>query len=549
MKKTTYILFFFIQTISYPQTWSGTFPDEWDTSLTNDGYRAMNHSFYNIDSNRTYFFWVGNNMASYVGAIDHDNDSIFEAYKLCDNDIEDGHFYPNGIVLHTGNIMTVSGYDQQMEVCISDSPHDISSFTCSDPGIRYFDYPKIFQSKLGRIFIFFSQSFRDAIDCDCSGHPKDEESYIYSDDNGATWVKRTSTRGQYMSDRWDETDWMNEMYIGPYVLDTSGGEEKLWAVYTLSGGAIHDQYHADLYCFYVKFDSASVGKPVKLYAPDGTDLDTLIDQTEMETYCMVLDTQGTGKSYPPYVNTVAINDSGYPLVNGLYYYNGTSHFWDSINQYGTRNNTVFMDHKYHHFNTSTIDTSYNGVSYSSVSSYNLTNVPTGTNTVRVATTQISHPNARLWVGRWGTASPDGGQGYCGKEMDSTSFRLDVEANCPNIRTSDTAKIDCYIRDSLGGKVTWDQKQVTFSLSGDGQLLGNTTQTTVDGAATVYYLAPATDGNATITVSSSGLINDEVEMYPSITGLETSFYFSQESQQQESLPKKIGNYRIGNYFLK
>lgn len=228
----------------------------------------------------------GGSLDPYVNAFDHTEKQWIGEIKVGTNPLTDDHHGSPSMILDALNRIHVffgahgsnPGYLSHVR---STNPEDISSWTTMPNLTGAHTYPICILTTTGDIYIFTRPWITDRY----------YEAYIRSTDNGDTFGSITQIIDPG-SGGW--------VYHGNIVYDSIN--QRIHIVWVLRYTA--DEYQR-VYHAYLNLSDGN------MYSMDGTNLGTMIDKTEMDTYCVVFD---GGASNTAEGGDVKLDSNGYPMI-------------------------------------------------------------------------------------------------------------------------------------------------------------------------------------------------------------------------------------------
>jgi hypothetical protein len=344
-------------------------------TVTNKGVRldsrGRQSGIYDIDTNKTFVTWTGGDGKVYAQMYTHGTSTwsgpvqtgIATTRSVTDTTLPtpyyglDGHYYStitqakkSGtgqnklLVFHGQHYDGPNEANDNLKLNTSPNASDVSG-TWTEveiPQAEAAAYPAPVRVANGDIYVFYrEQSPKVVANSGLGLRPDDRpESYIYSTDNGITWISAKTVApsgsgdepGKFAIGSWynssepsSDHKYFNEIYLGQarYQPAINGKSERINLVYTLAGGncptfsgSCHDYFHKDVYYAYLQpsnkhfycLNSSNVS---------GIDLGASLSRAEMVTNCRLENTGAENTANPKpieYYQFVHFTDSGNPIV-------------------------------------------------------------------------------------------------------------------------------------------------------------------------------------------------------------------------------------------
>jgi hypothetical protein len=264
---------------------------------------------------------------------------------------------------------------------------------------------------------------------------------------------------------------------------------------------------------------------------DGTDLGVTIDEADMENHCLVLNTGAADKQYPNYINFVAIDDQGVPVINDRYRWNGSS--WQQFTPVNAPEFSYmeWRDGRFYAYAGPSIYQSIDkGVNWTKVATMQLPIVHTGVAKQTMPIANPSHPDARLWMKEQKSGSPVGVVSVGGPGQTETASKITIQTNPGYLKVDNVCEVYGYICDNGGARIMSASNAVSFSLDGDGELETTNAVNAIDGLATVKFKAPLQAGSTKIIATSNGLTTGQYIILYDENGNITDISFEEDTTQ-------------------
>jgi len=261
---------------------------------------------------RTYVTWQGADLDPYVAYYTSATRNWTGLVRAGDNPlIGDNHGAPAILVDNSGYIHIMYGsHGTAQKYAKSTNPEDISAWTAMpDPlGAIPATYPHLLKDSSGYLHLIYKSGISGSVSY--SPH----EDIITSTNGGATWSAPQQLINPY------DTSLMESIYLLGGGVEYESATNRIHLAWVRYNGAPPPYTNARLNVYYAYLNL----NENNMYAVDGTNLGSTIDQTEADAYCKVVDSGGhqtnqasvnvdsTGKPYIIYEN----GDS----VTGVFYY-------------------------------------------------------------------------------------------------------------------------------------------------------------------------------------------------------------------------------------
>lgn len=281
------------------------------------------HAIYDSTADKTFIVFTGEDTHSYITYYDHANKVFGDFVKVGASPSEDYHHYPMLLIDSSGYLWIFYGcHDSTSRYAKSDNVRDISAWTdtaLANATFATYSFPV--EDDGGDIYVFYR---RHNSGTDATYHRP--LYFVKTVDGGSNWstatvcIENTDAGGEKLE----------EVYIGKIAHESAHDSipDKVHMIWTMAGGVTHDLYHEDIYYAYFKFSDDH------MYAADDTDLGVVINDTELESNCKVVDTGIADEPFDtPYINLVSYKTDGTPIIvygdvpNNGYYYNEYSSGW------------------------------------------------------------------------------------------------------------------------------------------------------------------------------------------------------------------------------
>ena len=498
----------------FDATWVKNVPTyAYAVTISSDGSagdeRGDQASYYDLDSNKSWFVWKGADGDPYIAECDHDDDDTWSTPVKLMDETDNSHSYSAMTVSDSGYIVVIFNDYQTSELyCLrSVSPCTIGdgfstySFEDDYPYDNYFsEYPRILKARNGDLIIPMKQ--RPGV---ASGDAIRRWLYLWkSEDDGATWGDRTLA-----IERSHLTDSMTEVYMSRPAIEPyrNGEPERWWFSWIAAGGPGHDDYHEDLYCAYYIPDSA------KWYAPTGKDLGVKITYEEQEGDSGNIQIFDGGS--PGYYYFMSVNSDGVPIV-GDYKWNTGTESWDYISTLEEAD----WRHGYYwkKMATSLVQRSTDSDNWTDVE--DLVINPSHGGDALFFKGVDHYDNISCFEFRKENHDPayTGGnmvQAYNGR-AEGTAEVIIITADNRTLATSGECNIKAFVCEEKYGaidRVTDATNELTLAIiSGGGSIGGTNPQSATAGKCTWTYTAPGTAGKAVLEVTGSGLTTCRIDIY-------------------------------------
>lgn len=278
-----------------------------DANIRSD-QRPIPIGFYDQRANKTFVTWMGAKSAPIVKALDHATHQWSEDKIVGDPGFVDKHNYPGMLQGRDGRIHVFYGcHNSTLRMTVSPHPSSLEG-QWNDQFIEAAErasYPAPVLTSEGTFYVFYRDTRKN------NGHADDRPyQYVKSTDGGKTW-KRQMAIDPYPR----ATDNMCEVYNGKvsYQPSSKGKPAKIHLAWTIAGEKLGNHAHATYgrNVYYAWLNPAND----HWYSIRGVDLGVTIDNEEMDTDCLVLDTgiPETGHRAGLQVS-VHYRDNGAPLI-------------------------------------------------------------------------------------------------------------------------------------------------------------------------------------------------------------------------------------------
>jgi hypothetical protein len=476
-----------------------------DENCMSDTMRAMGMGIYDLFADRSLTTYMCDNGDAYYAYINHSRSNTWSPGILVGDSSHqvDSHNYPQIAQTFDGNYHIFYGAHGEIQYHARTTvPHDVNSWV-SGPVLTYthetlgeiesfdnvvnyngwftginsnpfthFSYIKSIVTRNGDIFMIYRNSYPTGYKCGDT-HPVRLTSMARSKDNGRTWENP-----QEVIHRINCTDglYLNEIYLSPVIVEPirENVPERWHFIWTLAGGAVHDEYHSNRY--HAIFQPSNE----HWFAMDGTDLGVMVDENEMNSYCLMY-----VEWDPSYAIPFSVNDNGQPLVGNGMFYDGNVP-WPSRSSASYPENVdahEFKDGLHYAFSGGNIFyTAGLGSSWHALSSVN--RIPGGTSGGHdtVPFTAPYHPAATMWVKHGPAYDLEGRFGKVINVVGQSSSLIGqklVVVPGNRLTPGTTVSIYAYILDEDGARVDDDNSIITFAVQG-GVITGATSLTATNG---------------------------------------------------------------------
>ncbi len=496
----------------HSQQW---YVDHIASELDGSVLRPMSTGSYDLEANKTFVAFLGENSHIYIMECDHNNGNQWsEPIKIadCPTSMSAKYAYPQLVQTPDGYIhVFFAKHTTNIWYARSSEPHNPTSWVIRDltrevaEGSPDFTklrpaYPKVLLGRDGFIYLFWRQS----TDLDYQRYA----SFTYSKDAGKTWEPArfliTPVRD----------DLLNETYVGQINIEPKreGVPERFHFVYILAGGpGGHNQYHKNLY--------HAIWQPGdrNFYSLKGDNLGPVLDSHEMDSYdCLVLPTE-TAKDAIGYTHTVGINDQGMPIVDARWVYNGTD--WvesGGANQLDIDNNAFlqWVDDRMLAYGDrfSLWESDDMGNSWTQLASVNAPTGNAGVSETTIPITKPAHPAAQVWIKEQKIAENFNNHlSIAGQTTDLVAKKIILKANYPSIPKGGKCTVQAFITNHYNARVSNASNAITFTIEGNGTL-ESTKVNAVNGLAAVEFTATDDDEVVVIRATGEGLDEDYIEVF-------------------------------------
>jgi hypothetical protein len=467
----------------------------------------------------TYFGLGGDPFAC---VFDHDVDQVGTPVQAGDDPISDSHNYPQIVQSFDGYIHVFFGaHNESIRQATSATPNEITGFTTqvldifgtpylgSGPREASFSYPMPFVTSDGTIYVFF----RNTLDSyyrlmfGLSGsYPYRHEYFIRSTDNGRTWSQAVPAIV-----RLNDPDYTNEIYIGNIVKEPyrEGIPERWHMAWTLAGGTMHDEFHKSGY--HAIFQPSDE----HFYSAAGVDLGTTIDDAAMDAHCLILETEPMGPNDISYINVVATDDRGYPILgDGDRFWDGTT--WSqrtATGGYSTPVTTEWADGFFFLYDASgSVYQSSDGNGWTRLGG---ASIPSGTSGAAKQAVPFTLPHnyeARTWIKEQSSTSMTNHVGLIGHTTSQNPQKLLVTLGTQAGADREII-VRAFVMDEGNSRIRSSTAPVTFSLeAGAGSFIGATAVSANDGLAQTTFRTPAAPGLVRIRATAPSLADGVVQFY-------------------------------------
>jgi len=295
--------------------------------------RRLSPGYYDATVNKTFLSWMGENASVVIASYDHATKLWSKPRKIADSPFADKHNYPHLVQGADGHALIVFGcHNSVLMFARSAAPHSVEGdWKVSQVAqAEKASYPMPIVLKNGNLVVFYRETMQDIAE-----QPKNDRwptdyrplRYIVSKDSGITW-----SAAKTILDNYPRTDNLCEMYLGEVTYQPAAGNrpERILITWALAGGGPTEHAHNVILhgVYFAAFDPSSGN----LFGPAGNNLGDLVDNTEMESSCIVAKTDNPNpdniKKSTGYSHQVSYTDDGRPVVVYKHFGDVKSATWD-----------------------------------------------------------------------------------------------------------------------------------------------------------------------------------------------------------------------------
>ena len=278
-----------------------------DANIRSD-QRPIPIGFYNASVNKTFVSWMGAKSTAVVKAYDHKAKTWSEDKIVGNSTLTDKHNYPGMLKGADNKLYVFYGcHNSTLRMTVSPDPLSING-TWKDQFIDIAEeasYPAPIITSNGTFYVFYRYTRQ-------TNKYSDDRPYqfVKSSDLGKTWSK------QMAIDPFPRTtDNMCEIYNGKvsYQAASKGQKEKIHLAWTIAGEKVGKHAHATYgrNVYYAYLDPSND----HFYNIKGEDLGKTIEKTELDDFCLVLDTGIPERGHLAGLQvSVHYRDNGSPLI-------------------------------------------------------------------------------------------------------------------------------------------------------------------------------------------------------------------------------------------
>jgi len=483
-------------------------------NLEGDVSRPGSIGSYDLKANKTFITFLGEDWHIYAQECDHNNnDTWSDPVKIADSPTTTSakYAYPQMVQTPDGYLhVFFVKHTTNMWYARSTNPSDISSWEVRDISYEAAEgspdfqklrpsYPCVLVGRNGFIYLFWRQSTEEDY--------TRPEAYCYSRNSGETW------EGARMFITPVRPDYLNEAYTGMIVAEPrrESVPERFHVVYFLAGGPEgHNQYHKNLYnAIFQPGDGHFISLK-------GDDLGPTLDADEMDNqYCLIFETE-TAKDAVGYNHSVGITDTGIPIVDGTYYWDGDAWVTNDGNGLFVDSGPAFLrweDGRMLAYcdRVSIYETNDMGNNWELIGSADGSTGSAGTPDITVPITNPSHPSAKVWLKEGKIGSSTNVLTIAGVNSSRTPKKIILTANYPGLPLNGQCTIRAFVCDEANARIMDSDATISFEMQGNGTL-GATQAQAVNGMAEISYQASGMEGVDIVRATGSGLTGDYLEIY-------------------------------------